>query len=146
MRGPLARIADSPQVTRVEDKASDMRPVITSLPVSNLQDAIRFYTRIVGLRLCPRGAGANSAKLVSEGTELWLTEVPGAKRSACVAPIHFAHLTELAQRLLANQVVIDVTEESQSGRYLFADPDGNRIVARQLYSRFVAEPNPMQLR
>ena len=104
--------------------------------VANMDNAVRFYTDVLGLELTNRFG--NHWATVRAGTTLliglhpWKEKYPrpGTKGSVQIGLVvsQGETIQQLAARLRARGVEVSAIIESESGNYIsFEDPDGNPI-------------------
>ena len=104
--------------------------------VSNMDNAIQFYTEVLGLKLTNRFG--NHWATVQAGTTLviglhpWSAKYPrpGTKGSVQIGLVvsRDEPITDLAARLRKHGVEVSDIIESEEANYIsFADPDGNPI-------------------
>ena len=104
--------------------------------VSNMDNAIRFYTELLGLKLTNRfgnhWATVQAGKTLLIGLHPWSTKSPrpGTKGSVQIGLVvsRDEPIGDLAARLRKHGVEVSDTIESEEDNYIvFADPDGNPI-------------------
>jgi catechol 2,3-dioxygenase-like lactoylglutathione lyase family enzyme len=104
--------------------------------VSNMDNAIRFYTEVLGLTLTNRfgnhWATVQAGKTLVVGLHPWSEKYPrpGTKGSVQLGLVvsQDEPIQSLAARLRSHGVDVRGIIESEAGNYItFADPDGNPI-------------------
>ena len=104
--------------------------------VSNMDNAIRFYTEVLGLKLTNRfgnnWATVQAGKTLVIGLHPWSAKYPrpGTKGSVQIGLVvsRDEPIEQLAARLRKHGVEVGDIIESQEANYIFfADPDGNPI-------------------
>jgi catechol 2,3-dioxygenase-like lactoylglutathione lyase family enzyme len=104
--------------------------------VSNMDNAIRFYTEVLGLRLTNRFGNhwatvqAGTSLLIGLHPRLEKYPPPGTKGSVQIGLVvsRDEPIQDLAARLRKHGVVVSDVIESKEANYItFADPDGNPI-------------------
>jgi len=104
--------------------------------VSNLDNAIRFYTEALGLKLTNRfgnhWATVQAGKTLVIGLHPWNPShpKPGTRGAVQIGLVvsQDVPIREFAARLRKHGVVVSDIVESEAGHYIsFADPDGNPI-------------------
>jgi catechol 2,3-dioxygenase-like lactoylglutathione lyase family enzyme len=104
--------------------------------VSNMDNAVRFYTEVLGLKLTNRfgdhWATVLAGKTLLIGLHPWKEKDPrpGTKGSVQLGFVvaHGETIQQLAARLRKHGVEVSGIIESEEGNYVtFEDPDGNPI-------------------
>jgi catechol 2,3-dioxygenase-like lactoylglutathione lyase family enzyme len=119
--------------------------------VSNMDNAIRFYTEVLGLKLTNRfgnnWATVQAGKTLTIGLHPWSAKYPrpGTKGSVQIGLVvsRDEPIEELAARLRKHGVEVGDIIESQEASYIsFADPDGNPIYVGDWDPDFDEEHEP----
>ena len=119
--------------------------------VSNMDNAIRFYTEALGLKLTNRfgnnWATVQAGKTLVIGLHPWKPSYPppGTKGSVQIGLVvsQDEPITELAARLRKHGVHVSDIIESEAGNYIsFTDPDGNPIYVGDWDPDFDEEHEP----
>lgn len=119
--------------------------------VSNMDQAIRFYTEVLGLKLTNRfgnnWATVQAGKTLVIGLHPWKERYPrpGTKGSVQIGLVvsQDEPIAELAARLRTHGVEVGNVIESEEGNYInFADPDGNPIYVGDWDPDFDEEHEP----
>ena len=103
-----------------------LRLTHVNLRVERLDEAVRFYTRVMGLEPVERGdRGGKGAWFRLGETQLHLAEDPTPQpRSKRHFAVEVADLTEARKTVQAYGAEID---QEDHGRFWMRDPSGNRI-------------------
>jgi catechol 2,3-dioxygenase-like lactoylglutathione lyase family enzyme len=98
--------------------------------VERLDDAVRFYTSVMGLEPIERlDRSGKGAWFRLGGSELHLTEDPASQpRSRRHFAVEVADLAEARQTAARHGTEID---QEEPGRFFMRDPSGNRIEVAQ---------------
>jgi catechol 2,3-dioxygenase-like lactoylglutathione lyase family enzyme len=117
--------------------------------VSDMDEAIQFYTVVLGLRLTNRfgnhWATVHAGKSLVIGLHPWRegSPAPGTRGSMQIGLVvsQDEPIEDLAARLRKHGVQVSDTIASESGNYVsFADPDGNPIYVGDWDPDFDAAP------
>jgi catechol 2,3-dioxygenase-like lactoylglutathione lyase family enzyme len=117
--------------------------------VSNMDDAIRFYTEVLGLKLTNRfgnhWATVQAGRSLVIGLHPWREggPAPGTRGAVQIGLVlsQDVPIADLAARLRQHGVEVSEIRDTESGNYLqFADPDGNPIYAGDWDPDFDARP------
>ena len=119
--------------------------------VSNMDNAIRFYSEVLGLKLTNRfgdhWATVQAGKTLLIGLHPWSAKYPqpGTKGSVQIGLVvsRDEPIEQLAARLRKHGVeVSDIIESAEANYIFFADPDGNPIYVGDSDPEFDKEHEP----